>query len=409
MNKEQFYFCSICYVVILRLFMQVYGCQGIGKISKLEVLYSVGLAIFMTNLMTGFALLCLIKNAFVIHNMVGVIIVQFISAGIGISIQEWFWRRISLPQNIVAIINDEILEEAFLKKMRLESQYRIKAVLKDVHNIAQIKAYIDQHQAVLLGNINSQLKEQIINYCYEVNAQIYMIPKVEDILLQNAEVEQVVDTPMYAYRNFSLKQEQKSMKRFMDLVLGCIGFVLAMPFMAIVACAIKLEDGGPVFYCQKRVTENGKHFYILKFRSMIVDAEKDGKPRLATVEDSRITKVGRIIRATRLDELPQIINIIKGDMSIVGPRPERPEILEDYAKEFPQIQYRNKVKAGLTGLAQVQGRYNTSPRDKLLFDLTYIQNYSMLLDIKIIFMTVKILFLKESTQGIAEEQEVTLG
>ena len=165
---------------------------------------------------------------------------------------------------------------------------------------------------------------------------------------------------------------------------------------------IKSVDGGPIFYTQKRLTINGKIFEILKFRTMKVDAEKDGVARLAGENDTRITGVGKILRASRLDELPQLINIIKGDMSIVGPRPERPEIAREYEKELPEFRYRLKMKAGLTGYAQVYGKYNTTPYDKLKLDLNYIRYFSLWLDFKLIMMTPKILLMKESTEGLSE-------
>ena len=178
--------------------------------------------------------------------------------------------------------------------------------------------------------------------------------------------------------------------------------------MLVTALAIKLEDGGPVFYKQRRVTRGGEQFDILKFRSMIVDAEKGGYTlsMRAGERDPRITKVGHFIRATRIDELPQLLNILKGEMSIVGPRPERVENVEAYSREMPEWHYREKVKAGLTGYAQVYGKYNTSAYDKLRLDLMYIENYSLMLDIKLIFMTVRILFSKEATEGFETEAEM---
>ena len=189
------------------------------------------------------------------------------------------------------------------------------------------------------------------------------------------------------------------MKRTLDIVLCGMAMLIAWPFMLIIAIAIKIEDHGPIFYKQRRVTIDGKEFGILKFRSMIVNAEKDDKSIPATDHDPRITKVGRVIRAIRVDELPQILNILKGDMSIVGPRPERVEHVEKYTKEIPEFEYRTKVKGGLTGYAQIFGKYNTSAYDKLKLDLMYIENYSLLLDLKLILMTVSILFKKESTEG----------
>ena len=213
------------------------------------------------------------------------------------------------------------------------------------------------------------------------------------------------DTPLLLYRNNGLTFEQRFIKRAMDIVLSGVLLVLTSPIFLIAAVAIKLYDGGPVFYRQTRYTLNYKKFDIYKFRSMIVDAEKDGKSQPATDKDPRITPVGRVLRATRLDELPQFIDIFIGNMSLVGPRPERVEHVEKYTEEVQEFACRLKVRGGLTGYAQIYGKYNTSPYDKLQLDLIYIQNYSILLDIRLILMTIKIMFMKESTEGFTEERK----
>ncbi|MFQ9801583.1 MAG: sugar transferase [Clostridia bacterium] len=195
-------------------------------------------------------------------------------------------------------------------------------------------------------------------------------------------------------------------KRFMDIVLSVVFLLVASPFMLLTAIAIKAYDRGPVFFKQKRCTLNKKVFEIYKFRSMIVDAEKDGIAMPAVDHDPRITPIGRFIRKTRLDELPQLFNVLKGDMSIVGPRPERVEHVEAYSREIPEFSYRLKVKGGLTGYAQIMGKYNTSAYDKLKLDLMYIENYSLLLDLKLLFMTVKVMFMKDSTEGF-HKQNIT--
>ena len=194
-------------------------------------------------------------------------------------------------------------------------------------------------------------------------------------------------------------------KRFFDIFLCVFALIMLSPVFLVIAILIKCEDGGPVFFKQKRMTRNGREFDILKFRSMIVDAEKYAGAVLATDNDPRITKVGKVIRATRLDEIPQILNILKGDMSIVGPRPERKVIADEYCKDIPEFAYRLKVRGGLTGYAQIYGKYNTSAYDKLRLDLMYIENYSLMLDIKLIILTLRIIFSKESTEGIDKQEE----
>ena len=202
--------------------------------------------------------------------------------------------------------------------------------------------------------------------------------------------------------------EQRFVKRLIDIVCAVILLLVASPFMLITAIAIKLYDGGPVLYKQVRCTRDMQEFKILKFRSMRTDAEKDGVARLASKNDSRITPIGKFIRKVRIDELPQLFNILKGEMSFIGPRPERPEIIRQYQEEMPEFTFRTKVKAGLAGYAQVYGKYNTTPYDKLKLDLFYIENYSVWLDIKLMLLTLKILFQPDSTEGVEENQTTAI-
>ena len=224
-------------------------------------------------------------------------------------------------------------------------------------------------------------------------------------MIMSADNIHLFDTSLLLFRHRGLTAEQQFMKRAFDIITSLTGILLASPFMIVIALCIKLYDGGPVFYKQERLTKGGKVFYVMKFRSMRVDSEKQGA-RLAMKHDDRVTPVGRILRNIHFDELPQLFNILKGDMSMVGPRPERPQIAAEYKKVIPEFDYRLKVKAGLTGFAQVYGKYNTTPYDKLKLDLTYIENYSFVMDIKLMFLTFKILFQKENTEGV-EKWQVT--
>ena len=244
----------------------------------------------------------------------------------------------------------------------------------------------------------------MLKFCYANGIRAYVIPKISDIILMGSDRIHIFDTPFLLTKGYSLSFDQAFAKRFLDLLIAIPMLIIASPFMLLTAAAIKLYDKGPVFYKQIRCTKNGTHFEIIKFRSMIVNAEKAGGAQLAKANDSRITPVGRFIRSTRIDELPQLFNIIKGDMSFVGPRPERPEIMAEYMENIPEFAFRLRVKAGLTGFAQIYGKYNTVPYDKLKLDLFYIENYSLWLDIKLILMTVKTILKKDSTEGIASEQ-----
>ena len=269
--------------------------------------------------------------------------------------------------------------------------------------LEEIKGKINQYEGVVICDIPSHIRNLLLKYCYGKSVRTYTTPKISDILLRSAEKLHLFDTPLLLSRNVGLTFDQRFVKRLMDIVLSLAALIILSPIFIITAIAIKACDGGPVFFRQDRCTKDGRVFSIYKFRSMIVDAEKEGHSIPATDRDPRITPVGRIIRATRIDELPQILNILKGDMSIVGPRPERVEHVELYTKEIPEFLYRMKVKGGLTGYAQVYGKYNTTAYDKLKLDLMYIQNYSVMLDIEIILQTIKVLFMKESTEGFADE------
>ena len=286
----------------------------------------------------------------------------------------------------------------------IKYKYHVEDTVHYRDGIEEIKKKIKKVDAVLISDIPSHEKNMVLKTCVDMDKRVYFIPKISDVIVRYSEELNLIDTPLFLRRRIGLNTWERAVKRFFDVILSGAAIVVASPVLLVTAIAIKYEDGGPVFFRQERVTIGGKRFMILKFRSMIVDAEKDRKPHPAGEKDPRITKVGNIIRATRIDELPQLWNIVKGDMSIVGPRPERYEHVEKYTQMIPEFSFREKVKGGLTGYAQVYGKYNTTALDKLKMDLMYIMDYSLLLDLKIIFETVKILLRKESTEGFSAER-----
>jgi exopolysaccharide biosynthesis polyprenyl glycosylphosphotransferase len=286
-----------------------------------------------------------------------------------------------------------------------QDKYHISKLLCADAGFERICQEIARHDAVILNDVPAELRNDILKFCYRYRIRTYITPKITDIMIRGAQNISLFDTPLMVVKGTGLSPVQRILKRAMDIVLCAIAMIPAAPVMLLVAAAIKLEDGGPVFYKQDRLTRNGREFAILKFRSMIVDAEKYAGAVLASGNDPRITKVGKFIRATRLDELPQLLNILKGDMSIVGPRPERKCFADEFAKDMPEFAYRLKVRGGLTGYAQIYGKYNTSPYDKLRLDMMYIENYSLLLDIKLIILTLRIIFSKDSTEGIDKAEE----
>ncbi len=308
--------------------------------------------------------------------------------------------------NIALIYGTDNAVSLKIKLDALKNEYNITKLIPSDKDIRYIEKVIKDYDAVMLNDLKGQYRNDVLKLCYRMKKPVYVVPKVTDILIRDAKELNVVDTPLLFIDKGGLTAMQRFAKRAMDICCSALAMLVASPIMLVIALAIKLEDGGPVFYKQKRATLDEKEFDILKFRSMIVDAEKGGFSIPATGLDPRITKVGRIIRPFRLDELPQIINILKGDMSIVGPRPERLEHVYKYSEDVPEFSYRLNVKGGLTGYAQIFGKYNTSAYDKLRLDLIYIQNYSLLLDIKLILLTVPVLFSKESTEGFEVTEEI---
>lgn len=313
-----------------------------------------------------------------------------------------FYRRTFPPLSIIEVYGD-YKNDLCSKINGIRYKYTIKEQISVDEDENTICEHLKFYDAVLLNDLPAHKKNKLVKICYKMDKRVYFMPKISDILVKNSEELNLIDTPLFLNRNSGITIFQRFMKRFFDITLSFSALVIFSPLFLITAVAIHFEDGGPIFFRQERVTIGGKRFMIVKFRSMIIDAEKDGRPHPAGEKDDRITKVGSIIRAFRIDELPQLINILAGDMSIVGPRPERWEHVEKYTREIPEFTFRHKMKGGLTGYAQVYGKYNTNALDKLKLDLLYITNYSLLLDLQIIFETVKILVQKESTEGFTEE------
>lgn len=306
----------------------------------------------------------------------------------------------------VAVVGPHAESLAGLLRRKYRDIYRVRSVHGE--NDPLLPVSISGSEVVFLTHgVSGKGRERILLLSNEYRAGVFFIPEYRDLSMMSASMQKTDDIPTFYIDRMGLTLEERFVKRTVDLVLASVGLILALPFGLLAAVLVKL-DGGPVFYAQERLTRDGKVFKVLKFRSMIPNAEKVSGPTLAGEDDPRITKAGKIMRATRLDELPQILNILKGDMSIVGPRPERPFFTEQFKRQTPQYEQRLRVKAGLTGLAQVEGKYNTTFEDKLRYDLLYISNYSLFRDLMIILQTVKILFVKDSTEGVAACEIVKL-
>lgn len=394
------------FVFIFLTFIKLYGGFKIGVLRLHELWYSMSIAVVFTNILMYF-ILCLIARE--ILNVIPVLcatVYEIIIVGLDAYCANTVYFSIYHSRHILAIYNGSSENYDIIKKMtKIPERYSIDKILsiKDIP-ISDVKDEIDKYSAVLICDFEPEKKDAVLRYCYAKRKRIYMLPSTNDIIISSTHQSQLFDTPMLMCRNYSLTMEQMIIKRVMDVLISAVMLIVASPIMLVTAVCIKLCDGGPIFFRQNRVTLNGKIFNVLKFRSMIVDADKGGF-RGASNNDSRITPVGKIIRACRIDELPQLINVLKGDMSLVGPRPERTEHVYMYTEKYPEFDLRHRVKGGLTGYAQIYGKYNTTPKDKLNMDLIYIEKYSLLLDLKLLFMTFKILFMKESTEGFDNEQE----
>ena len=374
-----------------------------GHLKLTDIVISQWISILIINCVTYFQL-CLIANTML--NIVPILILTGIDIVISFVLPYIFtviYHQFSIPKKMVMIYGSENAVTLETKMNTRNDKYKIvKKISCDEFSYREIIREIGKYDAVVINDVDAKIRNDLLKYCYKNSIRTYLVPKLSDIIYSGGEEITLFDTPLKLVKGRGLSPAQRFVKRTFDLILSGIAAIPTLIITLFVAIAIKAEDRGPVFYRQKRVTKDGKTFDILKFRSMIVDAESDGKPHPATDNDDRITKVGKVIRAMRIDELPQIFNILKGDMSIVGPRPERVEHCEKYGAEIPEFEFRNKVKGGLTGFAQIYGKYNTTALDKLRLDLMYIENYSLILDIKLILMTIRIMFKKESTEGFVE-------
>lgn len=392
------------YALLLVFFSRMYGGLKIGQLRRLEVVLSQALSVFFVNIVT-YIVICLL--AFAVVNPVPLLLMTLTEYAIIV-----FWTIIVMkiynqlfqPWKMLLIYGDRPAADLIYKVDARRDKYAIHDVICVDEGIDAIAEKVKDFQAVIIGDIPAQKRNEVLKFCYQEGIRAYIMPKISDIILMGADRIHVFDTPLLLSKGYALSVDQRIWKRIMDCVIALIILIITSPIMLISALIIKCYDGGPVFYSQTRCTRGGKEFSIYKFRSMVVDAESDGVAKLAAQNDDRITPFGKFIRAVRIDELPQLINILKGDMSFVGPRPERPEIIEEYIKEMPEFVFRTRVKAGLTGFAQVYGKYNTTPYDKLKLDLFYIENYSLWMDIKLIIMTVKTLLKKEATEGIEAGQ-----
>ena len=390
------------YILIMFFFAKTLGGYKVGYLKISEICFAQFVAIVLSNVVE-YLQLCIIAHGYaeprpiLLLTLVEVLLVVF---------WAYIVRRIYLalypPHNMLFIYGERRQQELIDKINTRGDKYNISASISIQEGMDAICARMKHYEAVIIGDIPSQLRNDLVKYCYANDVRAYITPKISDIIIAGAEEINLFDTQLLLSRNYGLSGEQLMIKRMMDIVISVIGLTILSPFMLLTAICVKCYDGGPVFYTQERLTKNRKRFQILKFRSMRVDSDKASK-YLTIKGDDRVTPVGKFIRRIHFDEIPQLINILKGDMSFVGPRAMWETIIDESEQVVPEFAFRLKVKAGLTGYAQVYGKYNTTPYDKLKLDLTYIEKYSVWLDIKIILMTVKAVF--RSEEGFEAKQQ----
>lgn len=398
------------YSVILLFFSITYGGMRLGYLKNSEIIFSQIFATLMADVLIYAELCMMARSIFPTEMFLFMVLLQILAVILYVSIANRIYRKAFPPRELLLIHGDRPIEDICNKFESRKDKYKIKLYEHISVGTDKICSDILQNYhngtitAVVIWDIDDKDRNVLLKFCYAHSIRVYVMPKISDVILVGAEELHIFDTPILLSREYSLSMEQRFIKRTIDIIGAVILLLITSPLMLLTALAVKLYDRGPVLYKQIRCTIDQKQFYIMKFRSMRIDAEKDGVARLAKKNDNRITPVGRFIRKCRLDELPQLFNILKGDMSFIGPRPERPEIIAQYVEIIPEFVFRMKVKAGLAGFAQVYGKYNTSPYDKLKLDLTYIENYSVWLDLKLMFLTLKVLFMPDSTEGISESQ-----
>lgn len=394
------------YGILYLFFANTYGGFKIGFFKTWNVVYSQILSLVFVNVIT-YLQIALIDKRFHSPAILGVVfLIEIVVAVIWTLLAQTLYGRLFPQRKLLLVYGDRPMFHLMQKISTREDKFQICNVIHYNQGVEAIMGLVRNYDGIIIGDIPAHERNQLLKQCFGLGIRTYTVPKISDVINRSSDDMNMFDTPLLLSRNEDLLAEQLFLKRMTDIVFSAVGLVVTAPFFLIIAVLIKATDGGPVFYKQVRLTKDRKEFEIYKFRTMIQDAEKKCGACLASEHDDRILPVGKFLRATRLDELPQLINILKGEMSLVGPRPERPELAEKIEADLPEFAYRLKVKAGLTGYAQIYGKYNTTSYDKLKLDLTYIRNYSYFLDWKLILMTPKIMLLRESTDGVGKDQEL---
>ena len=397
------------YVIMIFMLTAIYGRFDVGNRKAKQVAFSMSLTTILADLLTYFELAIMKTNeannpTFRLDNLgilLSVFVVQILVIFLISYLGEkfYFWLN---PKEKCLIITTEINDAKRVAVALLEfaKRYEVNEIIS--YDDEKLEEKMVAADTIVLYEVPVENRTQIIDFCYQNLKNIYFNPHIADILEQNSRPVIIDDISFFATKFHMITFEERIFKKLMDIIISLIGIIITSPILLISAICIKKNDGGKVFFKQKRATVHGRVFEIYKFRTMRENVENYSVLK----DDDRVTKVGKVLRKYRIDELPQLFNILKGDMSLVGPRPEMLENVEDYTKELPEFKYRLRMKAGLTGYAQIYGKYNTSSKDKLMLDLMYIENYSILKDIQLLFRTIFVLFKADtSTEGFTKDED----
>jgi len=394
------------YLLLFVLFGRLFDSFGIGNTTTTDLFLSYTLTLIICNFVV-YIILCLITLRLIpAWPIILMQAIETLTIALLLFVENRYTRDNFPPVKVIAIYGEE--HYGLIGKLNNVRDLSMSVIRKyDLNDFDfdRFDELTDGADGIVTLDVHHENKKKLFKLCYEKRMLVYDVPSITDMFLASSDILHIVDSPILKINKYGPNELESIFKRLIDILGSLVLIILTSPIMLGVAIAIKIQDGGDILYKQIRLTKNEKEFKILKFRSMIMNAEKKTGAVLAKQNDDRITPVGKFIRKTRFDELPQLINILKGDMSFVGPRPERPEIYDEICKTMPEFRFRLVVKAGLTGYAQIYGKYNTSLRDKLLLDLYYIENYSLIDDIKFILMTLKIVFNKEATEGVVDEEK----
>ena len=403
------YIVLFIYAVILYFSCKIYNGFHFGRVDFQEIILSWILCLFITNTIEYFQLSLQSQQLLPAWGFVVIFAVQSSLVVPFVYFTDRIFYKFNPAHRAIIVYGREGKARNYCELLQKhQKRFTIKRVVSQDEPQKSLLCLIDESESVFFIDVDEKNREYLFDYCFRHNKRIYILPTFSSVLLNTAEVSWISNTPMFCPKSPVPDAGTRVVKRIMDIVLSTLTILLLSWLMLIVWLAIRLSGRGPAVYKQIRVTKGGKHFTLYKFRSMRIDAESDGVPRLAAKNDDRVTPVGRILRKTRIDELPQMFNVFLGSMSLVGPRPERPEIMEQYEAIYPNFAFRTKVKAGITGLAQIYGKYNTAPDEKLFLDIMYIEKFSVWQDVKLILQTFKVLFMSQSTEGVSEDSTTAL-